>query len=296
MSRFEKKSVASKRLVKKQILEKELSCLRTLLPTAKPSTSKLVVINEAVKYIEQLEQQVLLKWSIQQRLIEQQSINQRRQIQRLVISQAKLKKAQPKIIGKKWLQPHQFSDLNTTSGELPELTLLNLKNIFMQDAIQDAVRERRVSTEDRQTFKRCNELQDVRKSTSRAQIARRAICCQAAIVRSIWKSEHLAMGSSGGVSHHVTHMVAKFFHLTLMAAKIWRWTRILASSSTQIARVWSLCARRSRTARYRAMLSHDARRRWQFWSLAHISSRSELVNMEIGLARCCPDGRWCAES
>ena len=97
MSRFAKKSVSSKKIVKKQILEKELSYLRNLLPmvNAKPNISKLVVINEAVKYIEQLEQQVLLKWSIQQ------SINQRRQIQRLVISQAKLKKSQPKKIGQK---------------------------------------------------------------------------------------------------------------------------------------------------------------------------------------------------
>ena len=101
MSRFAKKSVPSKRIVKKQILQKELSYLRTLLPTAKRSASKLVVINEAVKYIEQLEQQVLLKWSIQQRLANQQSINERRQIQRLVLSQGKLKKSQPKKIGKK---------------------------------------------------------------------------------------------------------------------------------------------------------------------------------------------------
>lgn len=110
MSRFAKKSVASKRIVKKQILEKELSYLRILLPVvnAKPNTSKLVVINEAVKYIEQLEQQVLLKWSIEQRLISQQSMSQRRPIQRLVASQAKLKKGQPKKIGKKWSDVRRF--------------------------------------------------------------------------------------------------------------------------------------------------------------------------------------------
>lgn len=116
MSRFAKKSVASKRIVNKQILEKELSYLRVLLPMVRPTTSKLVVINEAVKYIEQLEQQVLLKWSLEQRQISQpsisqqsirpqsinqQSMNQRRQIQRLVTSQAKLKRVQPKKIGKK---------------------------------------------------------------------------------------------------------------------------------------------------------------------------------------------------
>ena len=93
MSKFSKRSVSNKRIIKNQILEKELSCLRNLLPivNAKPNSSKLVIINEAIKYIDQLEKQVLLKWTMHQRLINQ----------RLVLSSSKLKKTQPKIIGKK---------------------------------------------------------------------------------------------------------------------------------------------------------------------------------------------------
>lgn len=108
ISKFSKKSVSSKRIVKNQAIEKELNYLRCLLPVVNSNnssksnaTSKLVVINEAVKYIEELEKQVLLKWSIHQLLINQQSLNERRQIQRLVVNQTKFKKNKLKKIGKK---------------------------------------------------------------------------------------------------------------------------------------------------------------------------------------------------
>lgn len=103
-SKFSKKTSSSRKIVLNNAIDKELSYLRCLLPSlnSKPNTSKLVVINETVKYIEQLEKQVMLKWSIQQRLINQRSINEQQQIRRLVINhQIKLKKNQPKIIGKK---------------------------------------------------------------------------------------------------------------------------------------------------------------------------------------------------
>lgn len=107
-SKFSKKSSSSRRIVQNQVIEKELTYLRNLIPimTAKPNASKVTVINEAVKYIEQLEQQVLMKWAIHQRLSNQRSINlplindQQQQIRRFV-SQSKFKKNLPKRIGKK---------------------------------------------------------------------------------------------------------------------------------------------------------------------------------------------------
>ena len=104
MSKFSKKSSSSRRLVNNRLVEKELSILRCMLPmvNSKPATSKLVVINEAIKYIDQLEQQILLKWTMQQRLMNQRTVNEQRQIQQLVISQTKLKKTQPKTIARKW--------------------------------------------------------------------------------------------------------------------------------------------------------------------------------------------------
>jgi len=99
-SKFSKKSTSSRRLVNNRLVEKELSILRSLLPVVnnKPSVSKLVVINEAIRYIDQLEQQIILKLAIQQR---QRMINEQRQVQQLVISQNKLKRSQPKTIGRK---------------------------------------------------------------------------------------------------------------------------------------------------------------------------------------------------
>lgn len=103
MGKFSKKSTSSKRLVNNNQVEKELSILRNMLPmvNSKPTTSKLVVINEAIKYIDQLERQVILKYAIHQHLLNQRVNSERRQIQRLVISQAKLKKNQLKKIGRK---------------------------------------------------------------------------------------------------------------------------------------------------------------------------------------------------